>query len=72
MGSGMREIGPPKREDHHRAHFMNGDIDEIILVAGGKSAYLWIGREKASPSVFSGAKSLRRLARAILAEVPDA
>ena len=45
---------------------------KIELVPGGRRAYLWIGAE-AGPcyGTVSGPKTLRRLAEAILREVPD-
>ena len=47
----------------------------VELITGGKRAYLWVGSDAAPYECYgtlSGAASLRKLARAILAEVGDA
>jgi hypothetical protein len=45
--------------------------DEIILIRGGRRAYLWIGGEDGRVIHASGPKTLRALAEAILREVPN-
>lgn len=48
------------------------DTDELILVRGGKRAYLWTGDNVHSDPirVYCGPKTLRALAKAILKEIP--
>ena len=47
------------------------DEDRIVLVAGGKRAYLWITGKDRCVVTLSGPATLRALARAILDEVGD-
>jgi hypothetical protein len=62
----------PNKEKSHRitikCDHRNG---EIILVGGGRNAYLWIGSEGTCATHLSGRATLRKLAKAILAEVGD-
>jgi len=44
---------------------------EIILIGGKQRAYLWIGSGGTCATHLSGAATLRKLAKAILAEVGD-
>lgn len=50
------------RADHNRG--------ELLLVGRGRNAYLWAGPDGSACVTFSGSKTLRRLARAILKHVP--
>jgi len=71
----MRQRKP--QFDQHRYRATDGN-DEVILVGGGRRAYLWVGENDEAPPTstprttrtFSGAEGLRALARAILREVP--
>lgn len=81
--SRAREVrmSPPRErrrlESHHRARVALREADnygptEAILVRGGKRAYLWFGfRDRACIGTLSGPATLRKLAKAILAEVGD-
>lgn len=52
------------RGDFHRD-------DRIVLVGSGKRSYLWINQGGQVRVTLSGPATLRRLAKAILAEVGD-
>jgi len=60
-------------EDHHAIVLGSdiGDEGEMMLVKGGRMAYLWVGPERGRDGIytFSGAVALRKLAKAILEEV---
>jgi hypothetical protein len=46
---------------------------EVLLVRGGRRAYLWAGKttvDKSGCVTVSGTVTLRKLAKAILAEIP--
>lgn len=50
----------------------DGNRADCILVTGGRMAYLWIGKDNFTEGgclTFSGAATLRRLAKEILKEV---
>lgn len=56
----------------HRIRVRNDDNDgELLLVKGGRRAYLWVGKDVPENGnlVFSGKVALRRLAKEILREV---
>jgi len=59
-----------KREKHFRYMETRGGIT-MVLVQGGKRAYLWIGKASDDTylATFQGPCALRALAKAILAEV---
>ena len=61
-----------KLESHQAFRARQAGNGEVILVRGGKRAYLWFEGDLAETSnvgSLSGAATLRRLARAILKEV---
>lgn len=45
---------------------------ELILVKGGARAYLWLGWKGGCLGTLHGPRTLRKLARQILAEIPAA
>lgn len=70
-----------KNETEHQLLRLSDDMEsggEIVLVRGGRKAYLHVnaaeyfgGIDFHRQATFSGARALRRLAKAILAEVGD-
>jgi hypothetical protein len=66
-----------KKQKHHAYNMTGSEGHQVILIKGGNRAYLWANNNKEStgvhfsPCVFSGAKRLRKLAYAILREVPS-
>jgi hypothetical protein len=61
------------KDSWHRLTVKGDNRGELLVVRGGRRAYLWIGNrpEESSPYcvTFSGSLTLRKLAYAILAEV---
>ena len=62
-----------KNQEHWHVITIGNHIDdnaELILIGHGKNSYLWVSDRDGRPSVsFSGAKTLKALALAILKEV---
>ncbi len=60
-----------KTVDKDRAITLKGDGEsgELILVKGKAQAYVWAGTRGGAVATFSGVKSLRAFAKAILNEV---
>lgn len=60
-------------EKHHLVRLEDDDArGELLLVGKGRMAYLWVGNYLDKPQglcTFSGPKTLRKLARHILATV---
>lgn len=67
---------PKKLSAWERIAFQDDDC-EIALVGRGRRAYLWCGKQRKNAGgyqallSFSGPKSLRKLAKKILEEIPD-
>ena len=66
-------------DNHHVAHFVLPKSEsrssrvrarEILVVKGGRRAYVWVGGDENQVLIVQGAATLRKLARAILREVP--
>ena len=56
----------------HRIRILSDrDEGEMLLVGTGRNAYLWAGRPGSSCVTFNGQQTLRKLAKAILANVPE-
>lgn len=54
------------QEEHHVLRLVSDSgNEELILVSGGKRAYLW-----SRDGTYSGQQSLRKFAKAILNEIP--
>lgn len=69
----MRQVKPSEPWCVFSAEEKDSLID---LIGTGRNAYLWVGSKDNSPVVgdtyvFSGAKTLRKLAKAILKNIPD-
>lgn len=61
-------------DSNHAVRFRGGPADrmrELVLIKGGKRAYVWASTDEGVTLHFSGPKSLRALAKAILKEVGD-
>lgn len=71
---GLRTVKQIKVESWDAIRFSE-DGHDIALVKGGKRAYIWIGSRHApganSIYTFCGPKPLRKLAKAILKEIPE-
>jgi hypothetical protein len=66
----MARIIRTKDKDHRLTISADhGDGGQVLVVRGGGEAYLWAGRPTGHVITVSGVTVLRKLARAILAEV---
>ena len=59
-----------KKPEKHWRYWARRDGVELILVKGGRRAYLWVGSEGTCVAIISGPVLLRRLAKSILQEIP--
>lgn len=58
---------------HHRITLEERAYAELVLVRGGRNAYLWLrGLHDEGIGIITGQVALRKLAHAILREVPPA
>lgn len=67
----MARILKNEYNDHAITIGGDGDDGELLLVKGKRHGFIWCGRKNERPMIFSGPATLRKLAKAILAEVGD-
>ena len=67
----MARIAKPQHS-HHALRITSDAAGELLLVGKRRGAYLWVGRDGEHTITFSGRKTLRALAKAILAAHSDA
>ena len=68
----MSKFVKPQQKYHAVRLRSDGNQGELLLVGKGRNAYLWAGTDgNYVPVTFSGQQTLRKLAKAILENVPE-